>query len=163
MENFPDTHWKCGLKLIYCCPGQITEDTAKYDTWSGKVRKRKAKEGLKLYSKEEEGSFGVWPSDLPGGSQSNGETGGPSGGEGLQGVTDNQVLPEMSHVADGPSSATGAFWSLLERAGYTVWWVTWLWTEGRGRLEQTGGRALRVVPTSWDQLITHVIKGLEPS
>ncbi len=102
-------------------PGQIPEDTAKSETILGKVRKRKAEEGLKLYLKEEEESFGVWASDLPGGSQPNGETGGPTGGEGLQGVTANQVLPDMSHVADGPSSTAEAFWSLLERAGYTVW------------------------------------------
>ena len=65
-----------------------------------KVRKRKAEEALKLHSKEEEESFSVWASDLPGDSQPNGETGGPTGGEGLQGFTANQVLPDMSHVAD---------------------------------------------------------------
>ena len=103
------------MKLIYYCPGEYSR--SKSETRPSKVRKRKAEGGLRLYSKEEEESFGVWASDLPGGSQPNGETSGPTGGEGLQGVTANQVLPDMSHVANGPSSAAKAFWSLLELVG----------------------------------------------
>ena len=101
--------------------GQIPDDTAKSKIIPGKGRKRKAEEGLRLCSREGEESFGGWTNDLPGGARPNWETGEPTGGEGLQGVTTNQVLPNTSHVADGSSLAAEAFWSLLERAGYTMW------------------------------------------
>ena len=79
--------------------------------------KRKAEGGL-IYCAENDC---VRAGNPPEGLRSTREPIEPTGGDQHNTVTDQQFPPREAHVAGEASSPAEAFWTLLERAGYTVW------------------------------------------